>query len=64
MNNYKEVTDDRGLVQIYGARDNMAKYIMTSARAHDMRDEYIKKYNRQPSAKWYNKHFTFTKLNK
>lgn len=61
MNIYKEITEDNGIRQSCSARDNLATYIVTSAHAHDLIREYIRKYDRLPSAKWYNKHFNFKK---
>lgn len=62
MNTYKEITDDRGCAQRCGARDNQATYILTSAAAHDLRSAYMERYDRQPSARWYNRHFTFKRV--
>lgn len=59
---YKEITDDRGWRQTARARDNCADYILTSAHAHDLRSAYVEKYNRQPSARWYHRHFTFERV--
>lgn len=58
-NTYKEITDDRGIAKRCYASDNYATYILTSAYAHDMYAEYMRKYDRQPSSRWYNKHFSF-----
>ena len=62
MNTYREVTDDRGCAQRCGACDNRATYILISAEAHDLRGAYMERYGRQPSARWYNKHFTFERV--
>ena len=62
MNTYREVTDDRGCAQRCGACDNQATYILISAEAHDLRGAYMERYGRQPSARWYNKHFTFERV--
>ena len=62
MNTYREVTDDRGCAQRCVARDNRATYILISAEAHDLRGAYMERYGRQPSARWYNKHFTFERV--
>ena len=44
------------------ASDNMAEYQLTSAYAHDLHTEYIERYDREPSAAWYNRHFNFTRI--
>lgn len=59
MKVYKEVTNDKGAAQRCSASDNMATYILTSAYAHDLRNDYLARYNRVPSSRWYNRHFTF-----
>ena len=56
---YKEVTDDRGYQSHCHASDNFATYILTSASARDMYDEFVDKYGRIPSSQWYRKHFNF-----
>lgn len=56
---YKEVTDDRGFQSYCHASNNYATYILTSAYAHDMYDEFVDKYGRIPSAQWYHRHFNF-----
>lgn len=63
MNTYKEVTNDRGVAERSCASDNMATYITTSAYAHDLLNAFIRKYNRMPSSRWYNKHFRFKRVN-
>ena len=62
MNTYKEITKDSGYAQRCNARDNRATYILTSAEAHDLRSAYMERYGRQPSARWYNRHFTFKRV--
>ncbi len=59
---YKEVTDDRGYQSHCHASDNFATYILTSASAHDMYDEFVDKYGRVPSSQWYRKHFNFERV--
>ena len=59
INIYKEVTNDNGYKRPCYASDNYATYILTSAYAHDMYVEFVKRYGRIPSAQWYRKHFNF-----
>ena len=61
-NIFKEVTDDRGYQKHCSASDNSATYILTSAYAHDMYSEFVQKYDRIPSARWYRKHFSFERV--
>lgn len=57
---FKEITNDHGTPRESGASNNFARYILTSAFAKDMLTEYLERYNgRQPSSKWFNKHFNF-----
>ena len=58
-NIYKEVTKDRGYKKYCYASNNAATYILTSAYAHDMYSEFVQKYGRIPSSKWYHRHFNF-----
>ena len=58
-NIYKEVTNDRGYQTYCYASNNAATYILTSAYAHDMYSEFVDKYERIPSARWYRKDFDF-----
>lgn len=62
MRIYKEKTADKGYPMRCCASDNFATYILTSARAHDMRAEYVRKYDRSPSASWYNRNFQFERI--
>ena len=59
---YKEVTNDNGYKSYYHASDNNATYILTSAYAHDMYSEFMDKYSRLPSSRWYRKHFDFVRV--
>ena len=59
---YKEVTNDRGYQLPCYASNNAATYILTSAYAHDMYSEFVKKYGRIPSSKWYRRHFDFERV--
>lgn len=59
MRVYKEVTCDHGYSKVCRASDNNADYIITSAQGHDLYNDYIDRYGRQPSSRWYNKHFYF-----
>ena len=61
-NIYKEITSDRGYQKHCSASDNSATYILTSASAHDMYDEFVDKYGRAPSSQWYRKHFNFERV--
>ena len=59
---YKEVTSDNGNEWSCYASDNYATYILTSSHAHDLYIRYRQRYERIPSAKWYNKHFNFERV--
>ena len=59
---YKEVTNDRGCLTYCYASNNAATYILTSAYAHDMYSEFVDKYSRIPSARWYHRHFNFERV--
>lgn len=63
MNTYKEITTDRSFAERNCASDNMATYITTSAYAHDLINAFVRKYDRMPSSRWYNRHFRFKKVN-
>lgn len=60
MKTYIEITNDKGWKQIAHARDNAAEYILTSARMHDLYDEYVKRYDNLPTAAWYHRHARFS----
>ena len=62
MNVYKEKTNDHRMACHRRASDNKATYILTSSIAHDLYYDYIDKYSRIPSSKWYNRHFIFEKI--
>lgn len=57
-----EKTNDKGSRKSCPSADNNAEYILTSAKAHDLHDGYLQRYNREPSARWYNRHFNFTRI--
>ena len=59
---YKEITNDKGCNWERCASDNNATYILTSAYAHDMYSEFVDKYNRIPSSRWYRKNFNFERV--
>lgn len=62
MRIYKENTSDNGYTKTCYASDNFAEYQLTSAHAHDLYTDYLQRYNREPSARWYNSHFRFTRI--
>lgn len=62
MKIYKENTSDRGYIKACTAYDNAAEYQLTSAYAHDLYTDFVERYNRVPSARWYNGHFSFTRI--
>ncbi len=62
MRVYKENTSDHGYIKKCYASDNNAEYQLTSARAHDLHSDYLEQYNREPSAGWFNKRFSFTRI--
>lgn len=62
MRIYKENTNDNGYVKTCCASNNMAEYRLTSAYAHDLYTDYVDRYNREPSSRWYNRHFNFTRI--
>lgn len=59
MRTYIEDTPDKGWRLKANARDNNAEYVLTSARMHDLYDEYLYRYGRIPSAAWYHRHAQF-----
>ena len=59
MKRFIEITSDKGIEYHSHASDNSATYILTSAYAHDLYDDYVDKYNRLPSSTWFNRHFKF-----
>lgn len=63
MNTYKEITADRSFTERNCSSDNMATYITTSAYAHDLINSFVRKYDRMPSSRWYNRHFKFKRVN-
>lgn len=62
MNTFKEITNDHSYEKQCSASDNSATYILISARAHDMHNDYMLRYNRNPSSRWYNKYFEFKRV--
>lgn len=63
MRTYREITTDKGWEMTRRASDNKADYILTSARMHDLYNDYIAKYDRIPTAAWYRKHAEFECIN-
>lgn len=59
---YKEVSADKGYQSYCHASNNSATYILTSAYAHDKYSEFVYKYGRIPSSKWYRKNFNFKRV--
>lgn len=59
---YQEIATDNGAEKKVYASDNYAAYILTSAYAKDLYVEYVQKWDRQPSARWYNRHFAFERI--
>lgn len=59
---FLEITNDRGVRLTCGASNNNAEYILTSARARDAYHEYVDRYDRLPSSKWYRSHFAFERI--
>lgn len=59
---FKEITGDNGMPKKCFASNNCATYILTSAIAKDKYSDYVQKYEKPPSSRWYNKHFKFTKI--
>lgn len=59
---FHEITKDNGTARICLASDNSAEYILTSAIAKGMYDEFVSRYNRLPSSRWYNRHFGFQRV--
>lgn len=62
MRIYKENTNDHGYTKKCYASGNYAEYQLTSAYAHDAINDYLCKFSRWPSARWYNRHFNFTRV--
>lgn len=62
MRTFRENTNNHGVIRKCYASDNYAEYQLTSAYAHDLYTDYLERYNRAPSARWYNKHFNFTRI--
>ena len=62
MKRFIEITSDKGIEYHSHASDNSATYILTSAYAHDMYYDFVQKYGRIPSSKWYHRHFNFERV--
>ena len=62
MRIYKENTSDNGYIRNCYASDNFAEYQLKSAYAHDLYNESLQLHNREPSARWYNRHFSFIRI--
>lgn len=62
MRIYREKTHDYGYQKPCYASDNYAEYQLTSAYAHDAINDYLYKFSRWPSARWYNRHFRFERI--
>ena len=58
-NIFIEITDDNGVELHRNASDNKAEYVLKSAYAHDLYNDYVFRFGRIPSSKWYNKNFKF-----
>lgn len=54
-----EITSDKGCEQVCHTSDNWTEYVLTSAYAKDMYTDYVEKYDRLPSSRWYRRHFRF-----
>lgn len=59
---YKENTNDNGVLTVCLASDNYAEYHITSAYGRDLVTLYEDRFNRHPSAAWFNRHFQFTRI--
>lgn len=59
MKIYIEITNDKGWEKKCFARDNMAEYVLTSARMHDLYAMYTERYGQIPTARWYHRHARF-----
>ena len=62
MKVYKEKTHDNGYTRKCYASDNFSEYQLTSAYAHDLYTDFLKRYSRLPSARWFNGHFRFERI--
>lgn len=57
---FYEVTTDRYYPENALSCSNSAVYVLYSMYAHDLYDDYLSKYNRHPSARWFRRHFRFS----
>lgn len=62
MRIYREKTNDHGIMRKCYASDNYAEYQLTSAYAHDAINDYLYKFSRLPTSRWYNRHFRFERI--
>lgn len=56
-----EVTNDHGYPKVCITSDTQTEYVLTSAFGHDLHAEYLRKHDRCPSQRWYQRHFKFTR---
>lgn len=56
---FYERTNDNGYKMRCWANNNNAEYILTSARAHDLMNDFREKYGRMPHSSWFHRHFSF-----
>lgn len=59
---FYEQTNDHGTPRVCCASDNNAEYVINSARAKDLINEYWERYGRDPVGRWYHRHINFTRL--
>lgn len=62
MRTYKEITIDHSYERRCSASDNWNVYILTSAFAHDKYTDYLERYDRSPSSRWFTRHFQFERI--
>ena len=54
---YKEITRDHGCPMKVYVSDNYAEYIITSAKAKDLYNDYVKRWGRHPTRQWFSRHY-------
>lgn len=54
-----EITSDKGIEKVCTTSDNSTEYVLTSAYAKDRYTDYVDKYDRLPSSRWYQRNFRF-----